>query len=404
MVAAYYLSKYGYSVTVYEKQAALGGNIRTLNRNVNVENLDPSVVLEGGVVEFSSKFTHFLALMEELDIELEPLKVGSALFHRDAKRYLSPTVVAGNTHGFVSLLELLKVASVYLSATWLWLRVNFKPSSQFHDKPFADYVKEKRVKNTWLKLLTMYCYSIPYKQITKVPAELAIYILRNYMWADWKRIKGGVYRYIEKIESTLKGEVVLNANISCITRNNEGVTVSLTDNKEEHFDKLVFAVPPDQVLKLLSDPTEEELRYFGPWRENLAKTVVHCDPLIYKRYGIRKPSEFDFFQTEDGWGYNACLNRICGLPAEHQYNLAYNIDCLIAEENIIQTFEHHTPLYTVDALHYRNDVIRNNGKNHTYHAGAYLYDGLHEGAVISGKRVAELIRRSVSINPEISTD
>jgi predicted NAD/FAD-binding protein len=45
----------------------------------------------------------------------------------------------------------------------------------------------------------------------------------------------------------------------------------------------------------------------------------------------------------------------------------------------------------VEALHYRNEVIDTNGENHTYYAGAYLGDGLHEGAIASAMRVAQLI-------------
>ncbi len=62
MTAAYYLNKNGHRVSIFEKQAILGGHIRTLNKNVKVDNLDPNIILEGGVVEFSSEFHNFLSL------------------------------------------------------------------------------------------------------------------------------------------------------------------------------------------------------------------------------------------------------------------------------------------------------------------------------------------------------
>ena len=41
-----------------------------------------------------------------------------------------------------------------------------------------------------------------------------------------------------------------------------------------------------------------------------------------------------------------------------------------------------------------------NGENHTYHAGAYLGDGLHGGAIASAFEVARLIGSNfVSIAP-----
>jgi len=396
MVTAYYLSKQGHSVTVYEKQAILGGHIRTVNKNVKIASIAPGVVLEGGVVEFSSNFKHFLALMDELNIELESLKVGSALLRRNKKRFLSPSVITENIRGLSFILEFVKLAFVYLSASWLLLQIYLKPASLIRDRPFSDYVSKKQVKNTWLKLFTMYCFSIPYKAIMKIPAELAFNIFRRYFWADWKRINGGVYSYIEKIERLINGKVIRNANIEGISRSDNGIILRFRDNTEVDFDKLVLAVPPDQVLAILSDATEQEVQFFGPWKKNIAKTVLHTDSLVYRRYGIAHPSEFDFFKTKDGWGYNASLSRICGLSSQQHYSLAYNIDHLISKENIIQSFEHHTPLYTVDAFHYRRKIIDNNGENHTYHVGAYLYDGLQEGAVLSAIKVAELVGNSKS--------
>jgi predicted NAD/FAD-binding protein len=37
-------------------------------------------------------------------------------------------------------------------------------------------------------------------------------------------------------------------------------------------------------------------------------------------------------------------------------------------------------------------VVATNGENHTYYTGAYLSDGLHEGAIASAFRVAQLLK------------
>ena len=48
-------------------------------------------------------------------------------------------------------------------------------------------------------------------------------------------------------------------------------------------------------------------------------------------------------------------------------------------------------LYTTESFQYRDEVVATNGENNTYHAGAYLGDGLHEGAITSAFRVAQLV-------------
>ncbi len=66
---------------------------------------------------------------------------------------------------------------------------------------------------------------------------------------------------------------------------------------------------------------------------------------------------------------------------------------LIAKDKIIHIFEHHTPLYTIDSFRYRDEIALTNGENNTYHVGAYLADGLHEGAITSAISVANAIAK-----------
>lgn len=58
MISAYLLDQQGHKVTVYERQSALGGHIRTLNQNVAPQTDCPER-LEMGVLEFSAEFKSF---------------------------------------------------------------------------------------------------------------------------------------------------------------------------------------------------------------------------------------------------------------------------------------------------------------------------------------------------------
>lgn len=400
MASAYYLSKLGHHVTVFEKQPYLGGNVRTLNKNVPANQLDPGLILEAGVIEFPDVFSHFIDLMQELGVELEPVDMGSSMFFKDGRHALSPSMIKRNFKGVRRIREYLKFAHVYLAMAGLWLKAPVQnkksPKRQaeehrLHDHPISDYVKQNSLGNKWLKSLIMYSYSIPFNAIGQVPAELAIPAMRDYVWADWVRIKGGVYTYIEKILAQINGDVQLNANISSITRQPNGVKIELASGHTHCFDKIVLAVPPGQILTLLSDPSEDEKKWFSCWRDNHIKTVIHTDSSIYSRYDVKTMSEFDFFESDQGWGYNCFLNQLCGLNTSTRYYLSFNLETLIDDQCIVHCQEHMTPFYTVDAFAHRDEIIRCNGKNHTYHAGAYLKDGLHEGAITSAFEVAELI-------------
>ena len=391
MVAAYLLDRQGHHVTVFEKQPVLGGHIRTLNKNVKPNQSDCDQLLEGGVLEFPVKFHNFLELMKELEVELEPVKIGSALFLQDGRHFLSAGTIAKNFKGIQRFLEYLRLDTLYARSAGLWVKTHLATRQNLHDQPLSDYLKPECIRNCWVKLLVMYSYSMAFSLIDNFPAELAIPALRDYIFVKWVRIKGGVYSYIEKILERFKGEILLNVEVEAIARKPDAVEIRLSDARTQTFDKVVFATPPDQVMQLLSDPTKEEIKRFSAWKKNQATTIMHMDTSMYTRYGIKQFSEFDFFQTDNGWGYNAYLNQLGGISSSLKYSLAFNLDSLIAKDKIIHIQEHHTPLYTVDSFRYRDEVVSTNGENNTYHAGAYLGDGLHEGAIISAMRVAQLI-------------
>jgi uncharacterized protein len=410
IVTAYLLDKQGHQVTVFEREAVLGGHIRTLNQNVQPNRSNCNLVLENGVLEFPTSFHNFINLMTELDVDLEPVSIGSALFMKNGNHYLSKVAIDRNFTGIKRLLESWRMNLFYLRAASLLIAAKFWKAINFKDRSLADSFQQPSLQNTWLKLFAMYSYSIPFSQIDDCPAELVIPTLRDDIFVDWVRIKGGVYSYIQKILDRFQGEILLGVEIAAIHRTATGVTIELATGNTQEFDKVVFATPPDIVLKLLADPHPKEITRFAAWQGNHVQTLLHTDAIMYAAYQVKEGSEFDFFETDnqqDRWGYNARLNQLCGISSPVQYSLAFNLESLIAPHRILHIQQHHTPLYTVAAFRDRQEIINTNGEYNTYHVGAYLGDGLHEGAITSAIRVAESIAattevKSGRLSPELS--
>ena len=391
MATAYLLDKQKHHVTVFERQPMLGGHIRTLNKNVQPNQSECHERLEAGVLEFPTVFHNFLALMRELEVELKPVDIGSGLFLKDGSHFLSGVMIEKNFTGIHRLVEYLRFDTLYLRSARVWLQTRFAQMEDFYDQPLSQYLKDQTTSNLWLKLMTMYSYSMPFELIDNFPAELAILMLRDYIVVNWLRVEGGVYSYIEKILERFQGEVLLNVEIANISRSSEAVKIERLNGEMQEFDKVVFAAPPDQVMALLADPSDAETKRFSAWKANHVKTTVHKDTSMYDDHGIHQPSEFDFFQTSGDWGYNGCLNQLSGISSAQHHFLSFQLEELIVKEKIIHVQKHHTPLYATESFRYRDEVVATNGENHTYHAGAYLGDGLHEGAITSAFQVAKLI-------------
>ncbi len=280
MVTAYLLNKNGHHVTVFEKQPILGGHIRTTNKNVKSAQCPSKLFLEGGVIEFPLKFYNFINLMKELEVELEPVDIGSSLFLKDGRHFLSGSAIRKNYMGLQRLIKYLRLDTIYARSAGLWLKTHFAQIPDLYDKPMSYYLKSQCIRNNWVKLLTMYSYSMPFQLINNFPAELAIPALRDYIYTGWVRIKGGVYSYIEKILETFNGDILLAVQVVDISRKQNAVKIELADGATYLFDKVVFATPPDQVMKLLSDPTNAEIKRFYVWNKNVAQTILHTFPYM----------------------------------------------------------------------------------------------------------------------------
>ena len=89
MTAAHLLDKV-HAVTVFEKRPVLGGNIRTLNKNIACGSLDKRIILDNGVIEFQRDyFPNFQKLMHSLQVPMKDTPISSELFLDDNHYYKS---------------------------------------------------------------------------------------------------------------------------------------------------------------------------------------------------------------------------------------------------------------------------------------------------------------------------
>ncbi len=396
LVTAYLLSG-AHELTLFESGSRLGGHVCTLNGNLSGASLAADVFLDAGVVEFDERHFPTLArLLDQLGIERRPVPGTTSLFLQDGRRFQSP---ANITRAGGSLLQRLAATEHLLPLALEKHHFDHGTDGlsveDLREDPVGDYLGEG-IYSVWLRMLLMYAYSIPYPETSRIPAALAVPMLRDFTnSARWTAIQGGTYAYLDRILEGLDATIVLDAKIGEISRSSGAVQIRLEGSGEaSDFDAVVLAAPPDQVLALLADPTPDESRWFGGWRANRIHTVVHTDTGLYERRGADYYSEFDLFETaEGGGGYNAYLNRLSGLPDDRppHYFLAYGLDHEIDPACVVHEQAHHTPFYTVEALRHRQAVRKAQGQRQTFHAGAWLGEGLHEGAVASAVEVSRLL-------------
>lgn len=382
LVAAYYLSR-NHEVVLFEKQEILGGNVRTLGLNVAVSGLPSGVVIDNGVIEFMSSCSpNLVSLLDELGVETRDIRGGSTSYYRENGESIHMPKAIGRMSIFRErvphYLRLTKTILGFLPDLTKLLRKN--PGDEVGE------ILSRGVFSRWMKGLIMYAYSISFPEIEEFPGSLAVSTLKKVAGdRGWIRIPGGVYSYMQAIVDQSEFDIRLGVKEIQVSRVGDCVQVD-SDCGLEEFDQLVFAVPPHEVLKVLADPDEEELASFSGWTENIAETVIHTDTSLYDRWSPPEFTEFDIFEKNSGKdaGYNAYLNRLVGLGTSGptHFFLAYNLDDKVNPDKVIHRCTHRTTAFKAKT-DTRAEIRALSGNNRLSFAGAYLYDGLHEGAVES---------------------
>lgn len=391
LITAYLLHEQ-HEVTVYEKEAILGGNVRTLNQNVIGTSVPEDLAIENGVLGFSeSYYPNFHRLMAELEIPLLTYKPSLSLFA--TKRYYPARFNSlRNINGMMRQLGLSgypgELASLARSQS------RFKKGWSGADKKgatFLDYPLDNPLYEDYLRGLFMLSFSTPFADTPILPQSLLNPYVRSLPNSRWSFVRGGVYAYLKKIVSIIGGSrIQLNAEGLQVDRHTDQVVVNLRGDNAR-FDKVVIATTPGAVTSVLSDMSDREGFIFGNWPDRTFTTLAHTDDSLYGQYQSIRKTPMDLFVNGYRQGYNTYQNAVYRIPGPTSYNFAYGLEDRIPTSAILHRADHTVPTYNGSLAEKVGAVAGLQGRQHTYYAGAYLGNGLHEGAVTSAIKVTELL-------------
>jgi uncharacterized protein len=379
------------NVTIYEKQLILGGNVQTLNKNVLNTKLPNHLNIENGVLGFSqSYYPCFHKLLNHLNVPYLTYKPSISLFSGDKsypahiKSYLSIDSLLNlltNSKNRFELLELVRSQKKLKNQIF---------KSRTLGLTFDDFDFSQELYKNYMQALFMLSFSTPFNLVSQLPQSLLNPFFSSFSDSKWSFIKGGVYSYLDTILKRSNIRVKCNAKNINITRNNNGI-VSLRINGEEYlYDEIVIATTPGSVKDLLMDMSAQEIQIFNGWDDQNFKTLAHNDLGFYKKLKNIKKTPMDFFYQfhNSSIGYNTYQNTAYNMKTEEHYSFSHNLDNLISKESILHTANHTVPKYSRkydDKIKLLHEI---NGNNNTHYAGAYLGNGLHEGAVVSAMKIS----------------
>lgn len=212
----------------------------------------------------------------------------------------------------------------------------------------------------------------------------------------WRTVEGGSGRYVDALLTRLRGDVRLNAPVRELRRIGDGVELRAGDAAVETFDRVIVATHPKEALTMLGDPSGAELATLGRIHYSRNEAIVHTDASLLPRKAKARASwNVELEDCRNGAGgvtITYWMNRLQGLPGPTDYCVSLNAEGRVAEASVHAraTYEH--PIYTLDALRARDELMALDGSRRTHFAGAYLGAGFHEDGLRSGYEAAARVR------------
>ncbi|RZF99228.1 FAD-dependent oxidoreductase [Pseudoalteromonas sp. CO348] len=398
MTAAYLLSRQ-HDVKVFEKNDYIGGHTAT----IDVEYQGEKLAVDTGFIVFNDRtYPKFEKLLAEIGVSRKETEMSFSVHNSQSK-------FEYNGHSLRTLFA--QKRNLLRPTFWRLLkdivRFNGLCKSLYEKDDYRGVetlgkLLQQHHFNAFFKLhyilpMGAAIWSTSIKEMLDFEAKFFVQFFFNHGLLDitnrpqWYVIPGGSREYIQPLVAEFKDNIVLNADIETVVRDESGVTIIFKDGSNEYFDKVVFACHSDQALALLNTPSSDEQAILGAIPYTANSVVLHTDTRLLPKRPLAWASWNYLLNeaTDKAAVVTYQMNILQGFDAKHQYCVTLNHDEGIAEDKVIRRFVYHHPVFNTTSIAAQKRKADIDGKHHSYFCGAYWFNGFHEDGVKSAVDVAE---------------
>lgn len=404
--AAYGLARGGAKVSIFEKEARLGGHANTVEAPLD----DGAISVDTGFIVYNEKnYQNLVGLFDTLGVETAASDMSFAASFNNGKFEYSgsgPSGLLARRRNTVSpqfwsmmrgLIRFYKTAPALLEG------------AAAQGQTLGDFLAEHKFGTTFrdLHLLPMAAaiWSSPMLAMGDYPVEAFMRFFCNHgllSLADrpkWRTVKGGSRQYVDKLVAATPADITLNANVRAVVRQQNGVRLHFTDGRFEDFDHCVFATHAPDALRLLEQPTVNEWKVLSAFQTHANEAVLHIDPQFMPRRK-RAWASWNYMAREGAKvaqtpGALPCLtywmNNLQPLDTQQDLFVTLNPDKPVEDEHVLQRFSYNHPAFDLAAIQAQAEMPSIQGHGGIWFAGAWMGYGFHEDGLEAGLGVAEAI-------------
>jgi predicted NAD/FAD-binding protein len=233
--------------------------------------------------------------------------------------------------------------------------------------------------------------------VQRFPARFFVRFFHNHGMLSvedrpqWRVIRGGSARYVEKLTAPFRDRIRLRTPVEWVRRLPGQVLVKARGHEPGGFDAVFLACHSDQALQLLADPSPQEREVLGAITYQPNEAVLHTDSRLLPRkrrawaaWNYHVPVEP---RSRVALTYN--MNILQSLDAPEPFLVTLNHSEAIDPARIVKRIAYDHPLYTPEGVAAQARQAEINGPLRTYYCGAYWRNGFHEDGVVSALSALE---------------
>jgi len=380
-VAAWHLHRAGHDITVFEAGSHVGGHTHT-------HDIDGLAIDTGFIVFNDRTYPNFVALLEELGVASQSSSMSFSVRNEGSGLEYNGTRLATL---FAQRRNLVRPSFYRMLADIV--RFNREAPRLLTDigsPSLGEYLEENQYSpefiGDYLVPMGAAIWSTDPGRMLGFPARFFVRFFANHGMLtingrpQWRAIRGGSARYVEKLTAPFRERIRLNARVRSVRRLPGEVRVD-----GERFDYAFVACHSDQALGMLADPSPLEREVLGAIRYQENEAVLHTDTALLPRRR-RAWAAWNYHVLPEHRGpvaltYN--MNILQSLDARETYCVTLNRTQDIDPGRILKRLVYHHPLFTPAAVAAQKRHSELNGVRRTYYCGAYWRFGFHEDGVMS---------------------
>ena len=390
--AAYYLSK-RHKVDLFEQEDYFGGHSYTYD----IKNKIKTIPVDLGFIVFNElTYPNLINFFKELNVPFEKSDMSFSVSIQDTNieyggRGLK-AIFANKLNIFnLNFLKMIKeIISFYKDAPSL-LKKNLEGETlgSYLDKSnFSKYLIDYHI----LPMVAA-IWSMPLNKARDMPLELYLNFFINHGLfrlknrPQWYTVSSRSRTYVKKVLDNISGEVFKNYKVNKISRSEENVRVRIGDEYLD-YDHVILASHADQSLKMLENPTVDELRILSKFKYVSNTAILHTDKKLMPKKKLAW-SSWNSISKENKTCVTYWLNNLQNLNCDNNFFLTLNPIYEVDKANIIKKINFTHPCFNKETLKLQNSLNTLQGKKRTWYCGAYFGYGFHEDGLKSSINLIE---------------